>query len=111
MRKIETVATAISNRLTLIGADERMIKIGVLTGYLGAREGQTEGQILEMVIKLFNERGISPDKASDIVPKIKAGASLYREMPNLSSEEVYKLAIKQLGKTSLDRSLKATLIA
>lgn len=74
---------------------ERAIKLGVLTAYLGAKDGHKEGQVLDMFLAELNSRDISAKRDIwGIKMQISAGFYMYKNNPGLTSDSVFNAALE-----------------
>lgn len=71
---------------------DRASKLAVLTGYLGARDGYTQNQIIEMMIAELDSRGRVDGDKSTTLGLVEVGFALFQNKPGLTSEEVYEIA-------------------
>lgn len=71
---------------------DRASKLAVLTGYLGAREGHTQNQVMNMMTAELDSRGLAYGDRSTMFKHVEIGFSIFQKKPNLSSEEVYSVA-------------------
>lgn len=64
-------------------------KLAVLTGYLGARDGLKEREVIEKMAQELESRGGRFSDRPEAVVSVKTGFRLYQNNPGLSPEEVF----------------------
>jgi len=71
---------------------DRAAKLAILTGYLGARDGYTKNQVIEMMITELDSKGGVNHEKSKTLELVKTGFALFQNKPGMTSEAVYKMA-------------------
>lgn len=74
-----------------MSADERASKLAVLTGFLGARDGMTEVEVLRMMLVELGARNPFVTDHSDTLERAKTGFSVWQNNPELSGLEVFNM--------------------